>query len=488
MTPISRRLALAAAASLMLTAGVSARERPARPNIVYILADDLGWGDLRAYNPQSAIPTPNLDRLAAQGIRFEDMHSPSAVCSPTRYGILTGRYAWRTRLKKGVLWGYDTPLIEPGRLTVPGLLKQAGYHTAGIGKWHLGLGSGERTDYSQPLRPGPVDQGFDYYYGIPASLDMQPYVYFENDKVVSAASTETPGRKEPRGVFWRQGAAAPDFDFEQVVPHLAQKAVDVIDQRAQAREKLEDQPFFLYVALPSPHTPWLPLPEYRGKSGAGDYGDYVVQTDAVIGQIFEALERNGQADNTLFIVTSDNGADWNEDDINTWAHRANAGFRGRKADIWEAGHRVPFIARWPGRIRPGSVHAHPGSLTDLFATVAAITGQAVPQDAAEDSVNLWPAFNGSAKGPVRDTLISHSADGVFAIRHGAWKLIEGLGSGGFTTPKAVEPREGGPKGQLYDLSRDPGEVYNLYDARPDIVADLTARLERYRSEGRSHRG
>ncbi|MBV9085696.1 MAG: sulfatase-like hydrolase/transferase, partial [Acidobacteriaceae bacterium] len=253
-------------AAAMSGSGQNASETP---NIIYVLADDLGWGDLDCYNPDSAVPTPNANRLASEGTRFTDMHSSSAVCTPSRYSILTGRYCWRTRLQRGVLNGYSSNLIEPGRMTVPSMLKHAGYYTAGVGKWHLGLGDADPTDFSKPLRPGPLDHGFDYYFGIPASLDMDPYLYFENDRVVQAASSYTPGAKEPRGYFWRPGACAPDFKFDAVLPELAKKAVTLIRRYGSG-----PQPFFLYFAMPSPHTPWVPIPKFRGVSKAGDYGDY----------------------------------------------------------------------------------------------------------------------------------------------------------------------------------------------------------------------
>lgn len=462
-------------------AGMARAATSARPNIVYMLADDLGWGDLGCYNRRSAVPTPNMDRLAGQGVRFTDMHSPSAVCTPTRYGILTGRYCWRTSLKKGVLWGYSPNLIERGRMTVPGMLKRAGYATAGVGKWHLGLGEAEKTDYARALRPGPVDHGFDWYYGIPASLDMDPYLYFENDRAVGQLTASTPGVNAPRGVFWRGGAMAEGFKHDEVHETLTRKAVEYIRGRG---EKPGD-PFFLYVPLASPHTPWLPTGGFKGRSRAGDYGDFVTQVDDTVGRVMGALEERGLADNTLLVVTSDNGADWKLEDEARYAHRANAEWRGEKADAWEGGHRVPFLARWPGRIAAGGVSGQLGCLTDLMATCAAITGQALPRDAGEDSYNLLPALTGRAKAPIRDAIVHHSVEGVFAIRQGTWKLILGLGSGGFSPPKTVEVARGGPAGQLYDLAEDPGEKHNLYQARPEVVGRLTGLLERYQKQGYS---
>jgi arylsulfatase A len=452
-----------------------------RPNLIYILADDLGWGDLGCYNAASAIPTPNADRLASQGIRFTDMHSPSAVCTPTRYGILTGRYCWRSRLKKGVLWGYSPNLIEAGRMTVPSLLKSRGYYTAGLGKWHLGLGNREQTDYSQPLRPGPREHGFDYYFGIPASLDMDPYLYFENDRVVEAPTAHTEGRNKPRGVFWRAGAIAPHLDLEQVLPALTDRAVRLIRERAAQ----PTQPFFLYVALPSPHTPWLPLPAYRGQSKAGDYGDYVAEVDDMVGKILRAIEEARIGDHTLVVLTSDNGADWKLEDKARYAHLANATWRGEKADIWDGGHRIPFIARWPGHIRPNTVSTELGCLTDLLGTVAGLLGQTLPDSAGEDSYNLLPALLGTNSKPIREAIVHHSSEGMFAIRQGQWKLELGLGSGGFSPPQQVDPAPGGPVGQLYDLASDPAEQYNLYQKRPEIVDRLSSLLARYQRQGYS---
>lgn len=464
------------------TLGVGAgllQAQTARPHIVYILADDLGWGDLPVYNPKSDIPMANANRLAAQGMRFTDMHSPSAVCTPTRYGIMTGRYCWRSRLKNGVLGGESPNLIEAGRTTVPALLKSKGYYTAGVGKWHLGLRTEPKTDYTKPLTPGPRDHGFDYYFGIPASLDMAPYLYFENDRTVEQPTAQTPGQNEPRGVFWRGGGIAPSLKIEQVLPTLSDKADAILRERA----KTPGQPFFLYFPLTGPHTPWVPLPQYVGKSKAGIYGDFAVQVDDVLGRVMKTLEETGLAKNTLLIFTSDNGAHWTPDDKAKFPHRANANWRGMKADIHDAGHRIPFLARWPGRIAPGSVNNAVGCLTDLMATVAEIVGAKLPDAAGEDSFSLVPAFAGK-KGP-REAVVHHSADGLFSIRQGEWKLCLGLGSGGFSAPKKIEPKPGEAAGQLYNLVKDPAEADNVYLKHPDVVARLTALLDRYKADGRS---
>jgi arylsulfatase A-like enzyme len=467
--------------SALLAGHALGAEAGTRPNIVYVLADDLGWGDLGCYNPESAVPTPNANRLAKQGVRFTDMHSPSAVCTPTRYGILTGRYCWRSSLKQGVLWGYSPNLIEPGRMTVASMLKGRGYHTGAIGKWHLGLGDQAKTDYSRPLDPSPNDHGFDYFFGIPASLDMDPYVWVENDRAVEAPSGKTEGRDSPRGVFWRAGAMAPGFQVQQVLPTLTRKATEVIQERA-ARPA---QPFFLYLALTAPHTPWLPLPPHQGRSKAGDYGDFVSQVDGALGRVLQTLDDTGLAKNTLIVFTSDNGAHWTPEDKARFAHRANANWRGMKADIWEAGHRIPFLARWPGRVSPGTESGELGCLTDFFATAAGITGFRLPRDAAEDSYNLLPALLGKRGKPIREAVVHHSANGIFSIRQGEWKLVLGRGSGGFSEPRKVTPKPGEPAGELYRLSRDPGETENLYLKHPEIVSRLSGLLDKYRREGRS---
>lgn len=457
---------------------------PARlPNIVVILADDLGYGDLGCYNPDSKIPTPNLDRLAGQGVRFTDMHSPSAVCTPTRYGLLTGRYCWRTSLKQGVLNGYSPNLIEPGRATVASMLKSRGYFTACIGKWHLGLGDQAMTDFRRALHPGPNDHGFDYFFGIPASLDMPPYLYVENDQAVEQATAETPGSGggQTKGRFWRPGAIAPSLKIEEVLPTLTRRSVELIGKRASGA-----QPFFLYFPMTGPHTPWVPTSAYQGRSRAGEYGDFVTQVDDSVAQVLQALDRSGAAANTLVVFASDNGAYWSQADIAATGHRSNAQWRGMKADVYEGGHRVPFIARWPGHIRPASTGAELACLTDLFATTADIVQAPLPSAAAEDSFNLRPALEGKRlTKPIREAAVLHSMQGVFVVRQGDWKLILGRGSGGFTQPASITPGPGEPAGELYNLREDPGETRNLYQDQTGRVGRLTALLAAYRERGRS---
>ncbi|MHC4573326.1 MAG: sulfatase-like hydrolase/transferase [Planctomycetota bacterium] len=462
------------------------------PNIVFIMADDLGYGDVTCLNSGSKIPTPNIDRMAAAGMLLADAHSGSAVCTPTRYGILTGRYCWRTRLKKGVLWGYSEPLIEPERLTVASLLKRRGYRTACVGKWHLGLGwattDGQKpnrnnVDYTKPIKGGPTALGFDYFFGIPASLDMDPYVYIENDRV-SAPATEIV-EKSPWPEFYRSGPASPDFNHQGVMPILTKKAVEFIEKH-QARSP--GRPFFLYFPLTAPHTPILPTKRFQGKSKAGKYGDFVVQVDWTVGQVTNALDKHGIADDTLIIFTSDNGPEKGmEQRIEEYAHHSSYHFRGKKRDIWDGGHRIPFIASWPARIRPNTVSDQTICLTDLMATAAEIVGDKLADNAAEDSYSILPAMlDENLREPIREAVVHHSSKGEFAIRQGQWKLILCKGSGGNrykTGPNAI--KEDDPPGQLYNMQDDYSEKRNLYNDRPEIVERLSNLLQKYKQQGHS---
>jgi arylsulfatase A-like enzyme len=463
---------------LVLSSGARAAEKP---NIVYILADDLGYGDPRCYNAESKIPTPNIDRLAGEGIRFTDAHSGSSVCTPTRYGILTGRYCWRTSLQRGVLGGFSPPLIEPDRLTVAAMLKRQGYATAAFGKWHLGLGwskprdkaGDEGADFSAPFTRGPLEVGFDYFFGISASLDMPPYVFLENDRPVA----DPVGRQEKKGAV-RAGPKDPALNFSDVLPALTRKTVEYLD----ARGKEPSKPFFIYMPLNAPHTPVAPADFAKGKSQAGEYGDFVWEVDWAVGEVLAALERDHLADKTLVIITSDNGS--TNLPLTQFGHLPNGHQRGRKSDIWDGGHRIPFIARWPGHIKPGTTSDQTTCLTDLMATTAAIVGVELPKNAAEDSYNILPALLGEAKEPIRDSTVHHSIDGMFAIRQGSWKLVLGRGSGGWDGKG--DPAD--PAGQLYDLSIDPEEKNNLYSSQPDQVTRLTAVLEKCKADGYSRPG
>ncbi len=463
------------------------------PNIVVILADDLGYGDPACYSRQSKIPTPAMDRLAEEGIRFTDAHTPSAVCTPTRYGLLTGRYSWRSRLKKGVLGGYSEPLIETARPTIASMLKRRGYRTGCVGKWHLGLGwvtkgpdqkaKADTVDWARPVTHGPQSLGFDYSYIIPASLDMDPYCWLENGRAVEAPTAHTPGSKrrwDDGGGFWRAGPMAPSFDFYQVLPTITTKSIEFLKRQSRRN------PFFLYVPLTAPHTPWMPTSEFRGRTEVDWYGDFVAQVDWSIGRIIQAVDKAGFKDDTLVIVTSDNGSHWPAKQVKEFEYRANGPWRGQKADIHEAGHRVPFICRWPGKISPGTQSDQTICLTDLLATCAAVARESLPADAGQDSYNILPAMlNPALQSPIREATVHHSMSGMFAIRQGSWKLILGLGSGGFTSPRTIKPKPGGPQGQLYNLHDDPGETENLWSERPEVVKRLAALLERYRQQGYS---
>lgn len=496
-------------ALLLLCIASSAPAAAARPNILYILCDDLGYGDVKCLNPAGKIATPHLDRLAAAGMIFTDAHSGSSVCSPTRYGILTGRYAWRSRLKSGVLGGLSPRLIEEGRLTVPAMLKERGYATGCIGKWHLGMDwvklpgkevselsietpeQVRNVDYTRPFTNGPLAVGFESYFGIAASLDMVPYAFLENDRVAQQP-TETrriemmAGRA---GAFTREGPAAPGFTGYEVLPTFTAKTVEFIRQHAAAAKS--GKPFFLYLPLASPHTPILPTAEWLGKSGLNPYADFVMQTDAAIGEIMEAVEKAGIAEDTLIVVTSDNGCSPQAkfEELLAKGHNPSHVFRGHKADIYDGGHRVPFIVRWPARVKAGTKSDQVLCLTDLMATAAEIIGANLPDNAGEDSVSFLPALLGTDQAPLREAIVHHSINGSFAIRQGTWKLALCADSGGWSEPRpGAKGAQGLPEVQLCDLSTDIGETKNLQAEHPGIVARLTQLLEKYVAGGRSTPG
>ncbi len=478
-----------------------------RPSILYILCDDLGYGDVRAFNAQSRIATPNIDRLAAGGMTFTDAHSSSSVCTPTRYGLLTGRYNWRSRLKRGVLGGLSPRLIEDGRLTVAEFLRTNGYVTACIGKWHLGMDwarTGDvaeldietraqvfHVDYAKPIRNGPLALGFDYFFGLSASLDMVPYAFIRNDRVTVVPTEDRKiemmsGRTNG---YTRQGPAAPGFTGYEVLPTLAGEAVDFIQRQAAGAK--QGRPFFLYLPLTSPHTPILPNVDWRGRSGLNPYADFVLETDHQIGRVLDELERQGLVDETLVMFTSDNGCSPSAefDRLVAMGHHPSGGFRGHKADIFEGGHRVPFIVRWPGRVQAGARSAQLVCLTDLMATAAELLGVPLPPNAGEDSVSFLPVMLGRAQGVRREAVVHHSIDGSFAIRQGSWKLALTSSSGGWSAPRPGTPAAAKlPAVQLYDLSADPGETNNLQARHPEIVDRLTKLLEKYVADGRSTPG
>jgi arylsulfatase A len=484
-----KRLALTSAVFVLLSSSAWAADKP---NIVFILGDDMGYGDVQALNLESTIPTPNLNRLASEGMTFRDAHTPSAVCTPTRYGLMTGRYSWRGRLKSGVLDGYGKPLIEDGRETVGSFLQQQGYYTGIVGKWHLGLGFVRKTndqdiDFTQGVTDGPHTRGFDFSFVIPASLDFPPYVYIRNGQitrnVVLQSAQQFPG-------FLRHGPIGRDLIPENALDDLTAEATAFIHERAG-----REQPFFLYFPLTAPHKPTLPHKRFVGSSKLGPYGDFVVQADWTVGQILNALEAAGVTEDTLVIYTSDNGSymyrlqpgepdhvtDPTIQSYDENHHRSNGIFRGTKADIWEAGHHVPFFARWPGKVREGSKSDQTISLTDFFATLADILQVSLPDNAAEDSFSLLPLLTDEGKFD-RAPVIHHSAAGMFAIREGRWKLIAGNGSGGRQQPKG-QPFEG--PYMLFDLSEDIGEENNVIDQVPDVAKRLESQLSDIRANGRS---
>lgn len=459
-----------------------------RPNIIYIMADDMGYGDPGCYGA-TKIPTPHMDRLASQGTRFTDCHSASAVCTPSRYAVLTGRYCWRSRLKRWVLWGFEPPLIEPERLTVASLLQQQGYATAAVGKWHVGLGwttsdsqdslpDGVNVDYAVPVTGGPTALGFDTSFIITGSLDMAPYCFIQDDRVVGTPSVE----KHPYNPQQRQGWMVPGWDDALVDTTFTQKAVDFIDSHHAAHP---EQPFFLYLTPSAPHRPCMPPSFVKGASQAGARGDMVCMVDWMVGQIDGALERLDLTDDTLIIVTSDNGARLTCFDGQDYGHRSCGDWRGQKADIWEGGHREPFIARWPGRVPAGTTCAAPVCLVDLIATIADLVQVALPDGAVEDSYSMLPALLGNtSQASARPPLVHHSGAGIFSVRRGPWKLITGLGSGGFSEPRQQDPVPGGPRGQLYHMEEDPQETVNRWLDRPDTVAELTSVLDGVRAHER----
>jgi arylsulfatase A len=438
-------------------------------------------------------------------MKFTDAHTPSSVCTPTRYGLLTGRYNWRSRLQNGVLGGLSPRLIEPGRLTVAQFLKDQGYATACIGKWHLGLDwvkkpgrkvtelgiekaeQNDSVDYGQPFANGPATLGFDHFFGIAASLDMVPYTYLENDHVVAFPAIEASFpmmADRPNGPRTRKGPAGEGFAAVDVLPKITREAVDWIGARAKS-----DTPFFLYLPLNGPHTPSLPTPEWTGRSELNAYADFVMQVDATVGAVLDAIDKNKLRERTLIIFTSDNGCSPQAriDELRGKGHDPSAGFRGTKADLWEAGHRVPFLVRWPGKVPPGRVSDSLICLTDFFATCAEIVGKPLPETAGEDSVSFLPALQGEPS--PRKTLVSHSIAGHFAIRRENLKLCLTSGSGGWSAPRPGAPAAAGlPAVQLYDLESDRAETRNLATERQDDVKALTELLESYVREGRSTPG
>jgi len=481
--------------------------RSHRPNIVFILADDMGYGDVRHLNPDCAFPTPNLDRLGREGMAFTDAHASSSVCTPSRYSIMTGRYCWRTWLKSKVLFGAHGPLLEEGRPTVASLLADAGYATACFGKWHLGWDWGVRDgrsapadpeehkrgdafdwiDFARPVAGGPCDHGFDRFRGIVGSLDMPPYVWVD-DRTPEESPTTWGSAEE----FSRDGPRQDGLRADNVLAATVDDTVAFIDSHDG------DAPFFVYVPLTAPHTPIAPAPGFAGESGINPYADFCMEVDHRVGQILDALDRKGVAENTLVVFTTDNGASYEPSDCarleREFGHFCSHVYRGYKSDIWDGGHRLPFLCRWPAVVAPDGHCDEPIGLFDLFATAAAVVGTDFGDDAGEDSVSFLPALRGEAMSAERrEALIHHSIDGRFAVRVGRWKLCRCPGSGGWAKGEGdlrdAEARERGlHELQLYDLDADVGERRNLVAEHPDLVDELTRVLHRCVARGRSTPG
>ncbi len=495
-------------AALAMSSGLVSHSTAAdagKPNVVVILADDLGYGDVQCYNPQRGkIPTPCIDRLAAEGMRFTDGHSSSGVCSPSRYTLLTGRYHWRTRLQSGIVGLWGAPLIAPDRLTIAGLLKAQGYQTACVGKWHLGWDwpipadrsalfrakpkEGQeaadeaqravwREVFSQPIAGGPTTRGFDRYFGTDVP-NWPPYCFIDNDRTRGIPSTFLPARLLGNNQASQQGPALEGWTLEPILPALGDRACEFIAHAARQTE-----PFFLYMPLTSPHTPLAVNDAWKGKSQLNTYADFVMETDAVVGRVIDALQASGVAGETLVVFTSDNGCApyIGAGDLEQMGHYPSGPLRGYKSDVWEGGHRVPFIARWPGVVQPGSVCDQLVQQADLIATCADLLDVPLPDGAGEDSVSILPLLKGSDE-PVRPTAVNQSSGGLLAVRQDNWKLIFGPGSGGWGKGRDEHPA------QLYNLEEDLAETTNRYAEHPEMVAELTALMEQLVNAGRSTPG
>jgi len=503
-----RRLRVAQAvvlfAVVLLAAAPGVARGADRPNVVIILADDLGYGDVRCNNPdRGKIATAQIDRLAADGMRFTDAHSSSGVCSPSRYALLTGRYHWRTRLQRGIVGLWEKPLIAPDRLTIAGLLQKAGHQTACVGKWHLGWdwpiapdqlplfkGAKDREEpataahqlawnetFSKELGGGPTTRGFDRYFGTDVP-NWPPYCFIENNRTVGIPTEFLPARLFVTNQASMQGPALAGWTLEPILPALQDRAVKFITAASQ-----EKRPFFLYMPLTSPHTPLAVNEKWRGASGLNDYADFVLETDAVVGAVLDAIDAAGQRDNTIVVFTSDNGCAPYIDaaGLEKLGHFPSGPLRGYKSDAWEGGHRVPFIVRWPGVVQAGKVCGQLVHHTDLLATIAEAMTLSLPPTAGEDSFSLMPLLRGSDE-PVRNSAVSHSSQGLPSIRQGDWKLICGKGSGGWGKGEDDQPA------QLYNLKDDIGERRNLYSERPEVVAALTSLMDETVNNGRSTPG
>lgn len=484
-------------------------DSPVKPNIVIILADDMGFGDVRSLNPKSRIPTPHIDALVHGGIAFTDAHASASVCTPSRYGLLTGRYAFRSEGAAYGIGGFDAPVIEPGRETLPSALRRSGYTSACIGKWHLGLGwavkgdsgavrfdpvSGRsNVDYTREVTSGPNDFGFDYSFIHPASLDIPPYVFLRDHRVVDPQIVLTtdvyPSRLVntvyawdkkhtndqaiywEKGVWWRQGEMSASFRVEKCQEEIVREGLAFIGRQAKS-----ESPFFLYLPLTGPHTPWVPSERFRGRSDIGLYGDFVMEIDDVVGQVVQTLKKHGVFGNTILVFASDNGAYWPQEEVELHRHDSNEGRRGQKGDIHEGGHRIPLVVSWPDQVRKPVVYEGLVSLTDMMATLTELAGDPIGVIPGEDSYSFAPVINGDQGFIVREHMVHHSSRGMFAIREGDWKYINGLGSGGFTSPASGEPGSTRVSGQLYDLNIDSLEQVNLFLKYPEKIGKMKSMM------------
>lgn len=494
-------LSLAAAAPADVSAAV---DRP--PNIVLVYADDLGYGDPACYNPRRGkIPTPRLDQMAREGMRFTDAHSSSSVCSPSRYTLLTGRFHWRTRLPSGIVQVWEPPLIAEHRWTLASMLRQKGYQTACIGKWHLGWNwpiqpdqrshfrparghqkdarandrdrSAWREVFSKPIAGGPTQRGFDSYFGVDLP-NWPPYCFIENDRTLGIPTELLPERLLRKNQASIQGPALSGWSLEPVLPALTDRAAQYIAAAAKRPE-----PYFLYLPLTSPHTPLAVNRPWLGKSGLGSYADFVMETDAALGRVMDAIDASGEKDQTLVLFTSDNGCApyIGVRELETQGHFPSGPLRGYKSDVWEGGHRVPFLVRWPNVVAGGATCERLVHQADVMATCAELVGVELPPNAGEDSISFLPVLRGSDR-PTRDESVNQSIHGLLALRRGPWKLIFGPGSGGWSKG------DDAPLGQLYHLEQDLGETKNLYAERPRVVAGLMGRMEEIVRLGRSTPG
>ncbi|TWT38615.1 sulfatase family protein [Blastopirellula retiformator] len=486
------------AALLTLVSSASAAELP---NIVILYVDDMGYGDLGADNPSSKIPTPNLDRLASEGMRFTDAHSSSGICTPSRYALLTGRFHWRKF--HGIVQSFDPPVLEE-ELTIAELLKQKGYRTACIGKWHLGWNweeirnrqvapekdqrgrpyySPAAFDWSQPISGGPLSHGFDDYFGDDVP-NFPPYAWLENDRVITQPTEPLQITPKTAEGSWeaRPGPMTKDWDFYAVVPRLTERTVDWIGE-----QKGKEGPFFLYVPFNSPHAPIVPTAEFVGKSQAGGFGDYVVQTDDSAGRILKALEENGFGENTLVIFSADNGAEhYAYERVRKYDHWSSAPFRGVKRDLYEGGHHVPLVVKWPGHVPAETVNDALISQVDVLASVAAIVGSPLPENSAEDSYDMSKVWTEKAKSP-RQSIVHNTMAGRYAIRDGDWLLITANSGAHSKVPAWFDQERGYLQddlpGELYNLKLDVAQKHNLYADHGDKVKELTTKLKQIQANG-----